>query len=204
LGPQHSTEDISEEDRARIRAEEIFRDEVRASLNVRESSTRMARLWKLLNSSFAIFLLSSVVLSGVSFQYQRWVASQTKKSEHVQLREEASLELNYRFVIMQGVLKEPSAKGRDGLYVHAIFFGQEPYAPAVSRFKSISIPALMFLLKREGLEDPFEKYITDLMPEMTVSIRHIASYKEDQLLDKRVREELLGALVKIKLLAIQW
>lgn len=136
-------------DRERIRAEEIFREEVRAELQIATPPTWRARIWIILNSSFAIFLLSTVVLGAISWQYQRWVSSQTRQSELALLREEATLELGYRFFIMREVLKESTATGRDGLYVRAVFFGQQPYAPAASRFKEVSVPALMFVLHRE-------------------------------------------------------
>lgn len=201
---QQSITNLNNEDRSRIHAEEILRDEIRASLRERESTTWQSRVWKLLNSSFAIFLLSSVVLGAISWQYQRWVSNQNKQAERVQLREEASMELGYRFFIMREVLKDPTATGRDGVYVRAVFFGQEPYAPAEARFKAVSVPALMFVLQREKLDDPFEKIIAEAMPEMSVAVQRLADSKGEKPLDKKTREELLDAVTKMKLLSIRW
>ena len=120
------------------------------------------------------------------------------------MREEASLELGYRFFVMREVLKEPATTGRDGFYVRSVFFGQELYAPAVSRFKAVSIPALMFVLQREGLGDPFEEIITKVMPEMSVAVQRLAASKEDQPLDKQTREESIDAALRSKCFRIRW
>jgi hypothetical protein len=105
---------------------------------------------------------------------------------------------------MREVLKESAATGRDGIYVRAVFFGQQPYAPAASRFKNVSVPALMFVLHREKLADPLERIITKVMPEMSVSVQRLATFKDDQPLDKKTREELLDAVTKIKILSLKW
>lgn len=195
---------LPECDRERIRAEEIIREEVRTALRNATPPTWRGRVWTFLNSSFAIFLLSSVVLGAISWQYQRWVSNQTRQSELALLREEATLELGYRFFIMREVLKEPTATGRDGLYVRAVFFGQQPYAPAASRFKEVSVPAVMFVLQREKLDDPLEKMITKAMPEMSVAVQRLAAYKESEPLDAKTREQLLDAVTKIKMLSLRW
>lgn len=195
---------LPEPDRERIRAEEIFREEVRAALQNATPHTWRGRIWKFLNSSFAIFLLSSVFLGAISWQYQRWVSNQTRESELALLREEASLELRYRFFIMREMLKQSTATGRDGLYVRAVFFGQQPYAPAASRFKEVSVPAVMFVLQREKVADPLEKIITKVMPEMSVAVQRLAAFEENEPLDSKTREEILEAVAKIKVLALQW
>jgi hypothetical protein len=62
--------ELPESNRARIRAEEIYREEVRAEVTrTKTSKTRRQRLWSLLNTSFGIWLLSSVVLGGLGFLY---------------------------------------------------------------------------------------------------------------------------------------
>lgn len=195
---------LPERDRERIRAEEIFREEVRTALQKQTPITWRGQIWKFLNSSFAIFLLSSVVLGAISWQYQRWVSNQTRQSELALLRDEATLELGYRFFIMREALKESTATGRDGQYVRAVFFGQPPYAPAVSRFKEVSVPAVMFVLQREKLDDPMEKIITKAMPEMSVAVQRLAAFKESEPLDSRTREQILDAVTKIKMLSMRW
>lgn len=198
---------LTEQERERIRAEEVFREEVRATFRDKTPPTLRNRLWKFLNSSFTIFLLSSVVLGGISWQYQRWISAQARESERSMLREEASLELGYRFVIMADVMKEPTATGRDGLYVRAVFFGQQPYVPAIFRFREVSVPAIMFVLQREKLDDFWEKLITRYMPELSVAMQRLAGFKEEEELDKKdkkLREHILNAVKSLKTLALSW
>jgi len=54
----------------------------------------------------------------------------------------------------------------------------------------------MFVLQRENLEDPFEKIITGVMPEMSVAVQRLADSKEEKPLDKKTREDLLDAVTK--------
>src|SRR5947207_9263396 len=58
---------LTEGDRERIRAEEIFRDEVRGSLG---KDKRPSRVWSALNSAFTLWLLSSVGIGGITWIYQ--------------------------------------------------------------------------------------------------------------------------------------
>jgi hypothetical protein len=58
---------LSQDDRERIRAEEIFREEVRASL---AATKRPNRIWTVLNSAFTLWLLSSVGIGGITWIYQ--------------------------------------------------------------------------------------------------------------------------------------
>jgi hypothetical protein len=53
-----------------IREEEVFREEVRKDIEKKRSSvSRRGKLWSFLNSSFGIWLLSSVVLGSLGFLY---------------------------------------------------------------------------------------------------------------------------------------
>jgi hypothetical protein len=68
---------LSEEERERIRAEEIFREEVRRQLVAKTPPKR--GFWKsgwqlmcqFMNSSFGIWLLSTVVVGAVTFEYTK-------------------------------------------------------------------------------------------------------------------------------------
>lgn len=76
---------LSEEERTRIKEEEIFRDEVRRSLQQpTPRSFFESRVWKLLNASIVLWLLSSVVVTGLTqwYSHQQSVqAEQAKKRE---------------------------------------------------------------------------------------------------------------------------
>ncbi|UII20846.1 hypothetical protein [Fulvivirga ligni] len=58
---------LNQSDKERIKAEEIFRNEVRKEL---EQGKKNSKFWVFLNSSFGIFILSSVLIGGLSFGYK--------------------------------------------------------------------------------------------------------------------------------------
>jgi hypothetical protein len=194
---------LFETDRVRIRAEELFREEVRASFCPRPAKLS-ARIWILLNSSFVLFLCSSVVLSGISWQYQRQSASQQRQSERERLRADSSTELRYRFILLRASLENDKMTGRDAQYVRAVFFGQEPFASGVSRFQRVSVPAIMFLLQNEQVGDPLDDLITNAMPQMSVSVERLAVHSETDLIENSEREELLNTVKQLKILSIRW
>ena len=76
---------ISEDEKIRIRAEEIFREEVRQEMAVEKAAhSPGSRLWALANSSFVLWFLSSVVVGGLTAavaMYQRSHATQAQKAE---------------------------------------------------------------------------------------------------------------------------
>jgi hypothetical protein len=80
---------LFDEDRNRIRAEEIFRAAVRQQLLTQAPKDSSAkRFWAVLNSSFSLWFLSSVVLGGLTAavaMYQRSHAEQTQRVQ-TQLR----------------------------------------------------------------------------------------------------------------------
>lgn len=72
---------LAEEDRARIRAEEIFRLEVRRELEASQPRpSRRQRLGSWVNSSFGLWVLSSVVLTGLTTAYTYY---QSRRAEQV-------------------------------------------------------------------------------------------------------------------------
>ena len=64
---------LSAQDKARIRAEEIFRDEVRRQIEAdKGKNSAQDNLWSILNSSFAVWFLSSVVVAGITAAFARY------------------------------------------------------------------------------------------------------------------------------------
>jgi len=76
---------LSSEEKSRIRAEEVFRQEVRRELEAGSTPrSRGQKLWTLLNSSFALWFLSSVViasLTGIVTTYERTHNEQAQKAD---------------------------------------------------------------------------------------------------------------------------
>jgi len=86
---------LLEEEKNRIRAEEIFRYEVRREIEARRpKDSGGKRLWSLVNSTFGVWLLSSVVLGGLTFAYTMYQQQSAEKMRKAQaerrLKEEIS------------------------------------------------------------------------------------------------------------------
>ena len=194
---------LSETDRARIRAEELFREEIRASLEG-PPPNRRDRIWAALNSSFVLFLLSSIFLTGISWQYQLWAARQERVSEGKRLLTDSSTELGYRFFLLRAALQNDKLTGRDARYIRGVFFGQKPYSPGVSRFNEVSVPAIMFLLQNESVNDPLDRIITQAMPELSVAIEQLAAIPDAEFIDASKRKELLDTIRAIKIVSLKW
>ena len=86
---------LTDEDKARIREEEIFRDEVRKSLDDKKSSRK--GFGAVINSPIVIWLLSTVVIGLVSFGYTMCNASRESIARTDKLKTEMKLRLNRAF-----------------------------------------------------------------------------------------------------------
>lgn len=93
---------LSEEEKAKIKAEEIFRQAVRAELErqrqpEKESSSK--KLWRVLNSSFGLWFLSTIVLGIVVTGYTKWQeklwAAKRDQQTIMQIDIEVALRLNH-------------------------------------------------------------------------------------------------------------
>ena len=74
--------ELSEDAKSRIRAEEIFREEVRREIQTpAPAPTRSATLFGLLNRPFTLWVLSSVLLSGVGLVFTRWEEGRAQRAE---------------------------------------------------------------------------------------------------------------------------
>jgi hypothetical protein len=89
---------LTEAQRASIRAEEIFRSQVRQELDAKadEAKGGASRLWTALNSSFVLWLLSSVVLSGLAACYTGWQNRHAKIKANRELIEKLDTEISNR------------------------------------------------------------------------------------------------------------
>ena len=88
---------ITDEQKAQIRAEEIFRLELRRELKPSYSrNSRGARLWSLLNSSFALWFLSSVVLAALTSTYAAWQAKKSEEARKAEIARRLDTEIGNR------------------------------------------------------------------------------------------------------------
>lgn len=77
---------LSDEDKRRIREEEIFRAQVQAELSkARRPTTKGAKIFEFLQSSLGIWLLSSVVLALFTAVFTKWADARAEQARKVQL-----------------------------------------------------------------------------------------------------------------------
>jgi hypothetical protein len=76
---------LSEEEKSRIRSEEIFRLEVSRELEAARSiASPSRRFWSLLNSSFALWFLSSVVLASLTGWFANYESRRNEENKKVE------------------------------------------------------------------------------------------------------------------------
>jgi hypothetical protein len=85
---------LSEADRERVRLEEVFRDEVRKSLH--QPKTVGQRVFDFFNSSLGIFILSAILLGGLSAAVTRWSESHQKQAQDRETIRRLDIEIAYR------------------------------------------------------------------------------------------------------------
>lgn len=73
---------LSDEDKARVRAEEVFRHEVRSELEkAKDQPGRGERLLAFLNEPVILWLLSSIVVGLITWQYTLWQERQAQRQQ---------------------------------------------------------------------------------------------------------------------------
>lgn len=106
---------LTDQDKSRIRDEEVYREEVRKSLEPPRS--RAAGVLAFLNTSFGMWLLSSVVLAGVVAGYTH-VAERARRAEERRTRvEKLDFEIEWRLSQFIGFAEQVSKQqaGKDEL-----------------------------------------------------------------------------------------
>ncbi len=94
---------LSAQDKERIRAEEIFRDEVRRQIEA-DSAKKSAQdsLWSILNSSFALWFLSSVVVAGITATFARYQRDHSARAQKNDIQRRLQTEIGSR--IAEGLI----------------------------------------------------------------------------------------------------
>jgi len=88
---------LTEEDRVRIRAEEVFRQEIRRELEAsKPRPSRREQLWLLVNSSFALWFLSSVVVAALGAAYARHQTSRIEQARRIEISRRLDTEISNR------------------------------------------------------------------------------------------------------------
>ncbi|HEX5720648.1 MAG TPA: hypothetical protein VF179_31125 [Thermoanaerobaculia bacterium] len=171
---------LSDAEKELIRAQEIYRGEVRRELEKLEPPrSRAARLFAFFNCSLGMFLLSTVFVSVFTWVYGEVSSSRAKQTTTEETAQKLRLEIVHRLDTIQKL--EGRFRSEHHSVIRSAIFGFRPHAnvnPSWKRFYSPMFPeygerSLVSLLwQLEALSKPEERSkITDL--------RHKASLFED-------------------------
>jgi len=120
---------LSEEEKERIRAEEIFRDEVRREIEAgRPTPSSAQQLWSLLNSSFALWFLSSIVLGSLTAAIATYQKSHSAHVQRAELRRRLNTEISSRMAEGLIALRLDLKRIENG----QVFFASAVYDEALS------------------------------------------------------------------------
>lgn len=101
---------LSEEEKSLIRTEEIFRAEVRRELEAKEPPSHAKKVWTFLNSSFALWFLSSVVLAGLTTAVTAYQAKRSEQLRKVQIERRLDTEISSRIGLTLRTVRLERAK----------------------------------------------------------------------------------------------
>jgi hypothetical protein len=133
---------------------------------LRAASLKPSRLWDFLNSTFCLFFLSSVVLSGIVSIYR--IQLQTAAEDHNAYQEamKYATEFNYRLAKIEfhrAVIEGLEAGNRPSLAMIQIIKGQEEtvdqfmrFEPSLPEFKNINMLAIAGRLKGLGINKRYD------------------------------------------------
>ncbi|MBI1307039.1 MAG: hypothetical protein GC181_10595 [Bacteroidetes bacterium] len=88
----------------RIRLEEKIRHQIQKEFAAERSEPKMT-FWKLLNSNFGLFLLSSIVLTFISWSYSQIQSHNQQKAEHIRITKRLSAEMKYRMILLDNKMQ---------------------------------------------------------------------------------------------------
>lgn len=88
---------LTEFEKAQIRAEEIFRSQVRREIDAgKPQPARTQKVWSWLNSAFGLWLLSSVVLTGLTTAYAHYRDQREREVKKLETEQHLDAEIGGR------------------------------------------------------------------------------------------------------------
>jgi hypothetical protein len=97
---------LSDADRERVRLEEVFREEVRKSLE--KPKTAKKKVYDFFNSSLGIFILSSILLASLSAGVTKWLEINQREAQAAETIRRLDIEIAHRLqqlpVLSSGVI----------------------------------------------------------------------------------------------------
>jgi len=142
---------LSDEERRRIRAEEIFRDEIRRELAAHDS--RRSRLWAFTNSSIFIWFLSSVVVAAITTGYSRCSEATRVSAASEETKRRLNVELSRRAAELEAELAAVAAApevAKDERFREALNTVRRAHTPIFTEFSDRPLSSILW--EREQVE----------------------------------------------------
>jgi hypothetical protein len=198
---------LTEDQQQRIKAEEIYRAEVQRQLKPPAPQTRWAKLIAFLNTSLGLWLMSSVLLAGVTAGYSHLqaynAARQQRQAKIEQLDSQLGMRLDYSLLLLQRAQSmnspKPSGDTRNA-YLAAVnaFLVDEPETRLSPNFKdrsTLSLVVELYVLDKSQPQSGDHSYKTMMgyIGDLMQARQGLTSDGYNQLNDKD-REALLTAI----------
>lgn len=177
---------LSDDERQKIRFEEEYRLEVRSKLAQTDSKGKPYRVWTFLNSSFGLWFLSAVCITGLGSLYAQWHdgrIEQLKKFELAQVEElknteaieRLDLEIGYRLSQIQARLnsltREVNAQARTTGVIEVLNSVSQPssknHFAAYPEFANYSLVALVAESKRRLRNEEERSAMNQILAHLT-------------------------------------
>ena len=139
---------MTDDEKEKIRKEEIFRQEVRTQIESTPPPTRSARAWKFLNSPFGLWVLSSIVVSGLGLLYAGWSSHQAKVEANHTVERRLDVEIARRLLKFEKDLKATVKNNYQyDWYATSLHNLKSSDNPVFSEFKLRSLSSLLLELE---------------------------------------------------------
>jgi hypothetical protein len=150
---------LTEETVERIIAEETIRLEVREKLDKRKSDDSSSGLLKFLNSSFGLFLLSTVFVAGLGGLFTYWTQRTKDLRTEQGTKEKLLAEYEWRLIDLDGRIaqnhanpEKPEVWGVNSLMTIKAVNGND-FATTLPEFKEVNWAGLIIQLRELGISD---------------------------------------------------
>ncbi|MES9930334.1 MAG: hypothetical protein ABW158_19655 [Candidatus Thiodiazotropha sp. 6PDIVS] len=100
---------LDDKAKQRLRLEEIYREELRAEIRRSKTTTR-SKVWELLNSAFILWILSTIVISGITWAYTSWKETIEKEVQYSDEVLAIDLELAARLQFFDSNLRQQASR----------------------------------------------------------------------------------------------
>jgi hypothetical protein len=178
-----------------IRLEQQIKKELRAAA----SASRPSPVWVFLNSTFGIFLLSSVFISAFSWGYSQWSTSRAQHAEKEKTWNRLKVEVANRLRYVEKMTTQ--FQSRDYGVIRTAIYGYDPqanvnpswirhYAPVFPEYKERSLSSLIWEL--ETMDDSIRREQIDKLRNISYQTEYYfdrLEYSEVKHPDKKEPDE---------------